>query len=609
MHLKQIQLYGILFLLCSISILLLIGILAFNGASKHNTGTVVSVNIIGCYSVDGQEAQELTEDTRIDNNALHTVTVSGHFLSPIPKDWVLMLLLDNIRVSIRINGREVYNSGLAGSTPSYSKTAGNTWESYISPGISEHDNIEIILQNVYTGTITNVFDEFLTNMSYGHGFELYETLLREKMPSIIFGFSIFVIGIIVFVLCAVAGLLKAPGMSHGMALAGVTIIGGIWIFINGGYPYVSLLFDNPLLFNAIDVLQIYIISVALVLFTLTCLENKTTKKMAKIIAEASIILLTCAILLQITGLYDLYEIQGWAVSIGFFAVLVSTVLLCYEALVLKHRQILFILLSWLPLFLSGLLEALNFYVRFMPMRAAVQYGFALSMLLQFIQLVRIIHENVNRMQTAAHLEYELLQSRMTVMLSQIQPHFLFNTLNDIRFLYRESPEQAEEVLVSFTRYLRANMDSLNQVNLVPFEQELNHLKNYVAIEKIRFGKRLNVVFEIGCMNFLLPVLTIQPLVENAIRHGVTPKREGGTVTIRTLEEACDYVIEVRDDGIGFDPSIRIEDGQTHNGIENVRMRLQSMCGGNFTITSRIGEGTISQVRIPKEKRNENTCSR
>lgn len=600
MHFKKLKSFHILIVLCLISIILLLIIFTFSG-TRQQTGKATAVSIIGYYNVDGQEKHDLSDGEKIDTNELHTVTISGHFSSDIPKDWVLMLLLDNIKASIKINGREVYSSNMKGTKLNNSKTAGNMWGFYVSPGISVNDNIKIVLKNVYTKTVTNVFDEFLTNISYGHGFELYQTLMREKIASLIAGFSIMVIGIIAFVLCFVAAVLKAPGMSRGMALSCITTIGGCWIFINGGYPYISLLFDNPLLFNAIDILEIFVISVAMVIYTFTCLENKTTKKTAKMIAKALLILLICAVIMQITGLYDLYEIQGWAIAIGSIAIFTSIVLLGYEAFVLKHRQTFIILVLWLPLFISGLMEVVNFYVRFMYKRAAVQYGFALAILLQFIQLVCIIHGNVKKMQKVARLEYELLQSRMSVMLSQIQPHFLMNTLNDIRFLYRESPKQAEEALVSFTRYLRGNMASLNQMDLIPFEQELNHIKNYVAIEKIRFGTRLNFVFDIDCTNFFLPVLTIQPLVENAIRHGVIAKREGGTVTIRTMQDTLYFSIMVQDDGAGFDQNFKKEDGEVHTGIDNVRMRLKSMCEGNLIITSRIGEGTISLVQIPKQK--------
>ena len=598
MRLKKVKPYHMLIFTCLLSIASLIYLFAVYGGNVQ-TGTVIPVRIIGRYAIDGRETEKLSEDIAIGGSTLHTVTASGRFSTGIPEGWVLMLRLDNIKISIKINGTEVYCSGDGKSIPGFTKTAGNMWGFYISPGIMETDKVEITLQNVYAGTITNVFEEFFDGLSYGHGFELYQTMIRDKMPLILFGFIILVTGMIVFMVSAVAGLLKAPGMGRSVALACVAMTGGVWISIDGGYPYVSLLFKNPLLFNAIDVLQIFVISVVLMLFTFTCLEKAAARKIAEFILEASLVLLTVAIVIQDIGLYDLYEIQDWAVIVGFSVVLASVLLLGYEALILKHRQTLIILLLWLPLFISGFLEIINYFLRFMPERTTVKFGFALSVLLQFIQLVRVIRGYTDRMKEAARIEYELLQSRMSVMLSQIQPHFLFNSLNDIRFLYRESPERAEQAMISFTRYLRGNMDSLNQIGLIPFEQELNHVQNYVAIEKMRFGNKLTVIFELGCREFLIPVLTIQPLVENAIRHGINKKQGEGTVIVRTFEDAHNYFVEICDDGPGFDPSFSNNDGRTHNGINNVHMRLQSMCGGSLDVKSRIGGGTTSLARIPK----------
>jgi two-component system LytT family sensor kinase len=600
MRLGKTPLYRILIIICLLCIIILISISAFSGYGGQ-AGTMMPVHIIGTYSVDGGEPQKLTENTEIDIKELHTVIINGHFSTDIPKDYVLMFHADNVRVSIEINGNEIYRFGGKDSTPLFSKTAGNTWGKYISPGITESDEAKITLENVYTGTVSNVFNEFMNDMSFGHGNELYETILQNKTPSMLFGFIILIIGITVLITCVVARFLKMPGMKRGIALSCLTIAGGLWIFIDGGYPYVALLFENPSLFNTIDVLQVFTIPVVFALYVYTYLENNKVKKIAEILTCISLAVLTVAVVLQITGLYDLYELQSWAVALSIGVGVFFILLLGYEAFQLKNRQSLFILLSWLPFFAAATMEITNFYFKFMPERSAIKYGFALSVLLQFIYLIRVLRSNVEKNKKTVQLEYELLQSRIAVMLSQIQPHFLFNTLNDIRFLYRESPGQAEEALVSFTRYLRGNMDSLSQTDLVPFTQELDHLKHYIAIEQIRFGERLKVVFELGCMEFFLPVLTIQPLVENAIRHGVTKKREGGTVTIHTSEDAENYNIRVYDNGVGYNAFLPKEDGQSHYGLQNVLSRLQSMCAGGLEIESRIGEGTCAWVRIPKEK--------
>ena len=106
-------------------------------------------------------------------------------------------------------------------------------------------------------------------------------------------------------------------------------------------------------------------------------------------------------------------------------------------------------------------------------------------------------------------------------------------------------------------------------------------------------------YEIETSDFFLPALSLQPLVENAVRHGVTKREEGGTIWVSTRESKEAYLVTIRDDGVGFDPARPQKDGREHVGIENVRSRLAAQCDGLLTIASRPGQGTVAQVRIPK----------
>lgn len=119
----------------------------------------------------------------------------------------------------------------------------------------------------------------------------------------------------------------------------------------------------------------------------------------------------------------------------------------------------------------------------------------------------------------------------SIMLSQIQPHFLYNSLVVIRQLCREDPRLAEETVDEFACYLRGNLDSLRLKHPISFEKEMRHTQTYLAIEQKRFGHRLKVIYKVQFKDFSLPALTLQPIVENAVRYGVTKKKEGGTVTI------------------------------------------------------------------------------
>ena len=197
------------------------------------------------------------------------------------------------------------------------------------------------------------------------------------------------------------------------------------------------------------------------------------------------------------------------------------------------------------------------------------------------------------------MELKLQESQISIMLSQIQPHFLYNTLNSIYQLCETNPMRARSMVNLFSEYLRNNLSSLEEPGLISFETELAHINTYLEIEKVRFEDTLEIEYDIKCVDFSLPVLTVQPIVENAVKHGTSKKRGGGKVIISTCEEKEYFIIEVSDTGCGFDPEKPKDDGKRHVGIENVRQRLFNMCQGTLTIESTVGEGTLATIRIPK----------
>lgn len=193
------------------------------------------------------------------------------------------------------------------------------------------------------------------------------------------------------------------------------------------------------------------------------------------------------------------------------------------------------------------------------------------------------------------------QLRMDIMLSQIQPHFLYNTLGAIQSLCKTDPATAEKAVSEFSRYLRGNMNSLSSERTIPFMQELDHTKLYLELEQLRYEDALQVSYDLGCTDFRIPTLTLQPMVENAVRHGVRGKLSGrGTVAISTKEFRDRYEITVSDDGPGFDPDRELQDGHSHIGIANVRERLHQVVGGSLRIDSAPGAGTRAVIVIPKE---------
>lgn len=234
--------------------------------------------------------------------------------------------------------------------------------------------------------------------------------------------------------------------------------------------------------------------------------------------------------------------------------------------------------------------------------------FNLMMMYFVIQMEHSV-ERAEQAKKIAEQSKDLSEKQMQIMMSQIQPHFIYNTLGSISSLCEENPIMARDVTDKFAMYLRVNMANLKKDRLIPFNDEWEHTKTYLWIEKIRFENYLNVVSDIKCTDFRLPPLSLQPIVENAVKHGITPKPEGGTVKISAYENSHCYIVTISDDGAGFDVNMPANDGKLHVGIENVRNRLEMLCNGKLNIESRIGVGTKAEIIIPKENFSDDllTC--
>ncbi len=250
------------------------------------------------------------------------------------------------------------------------------------------------------------------------------------------------------------------------------------------------------------------------------------------------------------------------------------------------KEVFFAMLSYLLFPMVGSVLLVFFYGI-----SITNISICVSAVVMFV--VGIMEQN----QSMEQKEREAYDLRTRMMLSQIRPHFIYNTLSTIKYLCRKEPDQATETIDIFAAYLRGNLDSLMAVKPIPFRKELEHTQNYLALEKRRFGERIRVSCEILEDDFLVPSLILQPLVENAVKHGITKKEEGGTIRIRSEKVEKAYYITVEDDGVGFSKETR-DDGKLHVGLENTRSRLRNICGGDMFITSTPGRGTKAVIRIP-----------
>lgn len=225
-------------------------------------------------------------------------------------------------------------------------------------------------------------------------------------------------------------------------------------------------------------------------------------------------------------------------------------------------------------------------------------GLFVLVLLMVVALIFVIKITNLRNQLVEQNNLLLESQRASMMLSQIKPHFMYNTLGAAISMIETDPKSAQHLLLQFTKYMRSNIDSLDCSDLIDFNEELSHIKAYTDIATIRTAGKIKINYEIAVSGFSLPPLTVQPLVENAVKHGIFEGSGAGVVTVATNEDQAHYIITVSDNGIGFDSKL-LSGKNGSAGIKNVAFRLQSLCGGRLEVKSAVGSGTSATIFLPK----------
>ena len=191
---------------------------------------------------------------------------------------------------------------------------------------------------------------------------------------------------------------------------------------------------------------------------------------------------------------------------------------------------------------------------------------------------------------------EIADQKVRLAVLQMRPHFIYNTMTSIYCLIEQDAPKAQQVTLDFTNYLRKNFTAIAKEETIPFTEELEHTRAYLAVEQVRFKGKLFVEFDMPYTNFRLPPLTLQPIVENAVKHGVDPDLDPLYITVRTREEKQGAEITVEDTGPGFELN---DNNEPHIALGNIRERLEMMCNGELTISEREGGGTAVTVWIPE----------
>lgn len=417
-------------------------------------------------------------------------------------------------------------------------------------------------------------------------------------------------GIIVALFCMVSGLvyaLLAYLLRAGAEVQRKVNLTGLFIAFFGLYR----LFDMPvisLLFNDHSLLITYVTLICFTWIPAVFYLSESTRREYNGLFHVIGIIFTCMgglmTVLQLLGIRDLRQnmnIMYLSMCISFVAVLADYLIRRFVTHKTSVRDR--FLIAYVLIIISILLDTMLYFMSGSTRNANIAlYVVTIYGLQSGISLTRRI---VSRNEELARQEVELADRKGALMLSQMQPHFIYNTMNTIYSLCDINIEDAKTAIHDFSGYLRHNFGSMEKYGPVPFEDELKHTRFYLSIEKLRFGDELNVVYDIEESDFDLPPISLQPVVENAVRHGIRHKTGGGTVTIRTRGTGEAYIVTVEDDGVGFDTSTLgfQEPDSEHNRIalNNVSMRIRQICGGTLNIESTPGQGTCVTMIIPLKK--------
>jgi LytS/YehU family sensor histidine kinase len=247
----------------------------------------------------------------------------------------------------------------------------------------------------------------------------------------------------------------------------------------------------------------------------------------------------------------------------------------------------------------------NNFINFLPLGYASSHVFLIIALFIFVYICFIVRTS-REAYMASEYKLQLEKLRITMLREQINPHFIFNSLTAVKSLYHQNVEWGDHAMNLFSNHLRTNVEAIDK-NLIPFEKELDNINDFVELENLKSSEPFNIIYDISCSNFYVPILSLQVYVENSIKYSKINNKDGGYIEISSYETDNEFIVEINDNGVGFDYN---KVSESSFGIKNSRERFALLMGSKVEITSSLGEGTKVKIHIDKkfmidEGNNEN----
>lgn len=463
------------------------------------------------------------------------------------------------------------------------QTTGGVW---VMLPLYESDagkEVRVVLKPLYADYQDKV-PEFLV----GDKLVIYKTVFNQVLPTILLGFVTMLVGI--FLIC-LAGYhsIKSEPVDRLYAIGLLAVSAGTWRFSYERGAYLLLEGQGVFVFT---LSVISLMGVALTMLYSVRLPEKE-KNVIHLCSAIYGMIYSVQLLLQILGVADLRQTLG----VIHITILNSAVFLFGNSIYdwkndrkdsRKHNYI------WL-VGAGVVIDLLLYY--FSDTSLGMLFTVGAILLFSLLEGIGLVNSYAEQKIAFEEMEMELTLSRTTTMMSQIRSHFVFNLLNAISGMCKYDPEKADDTVVRFARYLRNNIDIMEDDKNIPFASDLKQLEDYVELEQVRFGDKVEFYTDIETVDFMIPPLIIQPVVENAIKHGISKKKGNGTIILRTRQQGENVLITIEDDGIGFEMAEL--DKEKSVGLKNIRFRLEHLVNGTFSITSEVNVGTVVTITIPK----------
>lgn len=577
------------------------------------SATVAKVRFYGEYRIGDRQWQEITEGQHIPatkgdvtlRGNFHMLTPDGEYVGVYRGELPVAFYSNHISLTIYEGSNEPFVMDIE--NPLYGSSACcKYWTGYMLSSGSE-ESIEILIHNPHRFGNENAIDEMLSNMSLWSGIDFESDVLDSGQTQRNIGLFFVIVSLALLGSALFSALLHVPNTRIIWLLGATILSAGIYL----AYSAPGVSFWNESGAANTSILGFSMMFYMLFASGIITYFLKETKRIGYIVTIASGVSIGIYFVLPV--LTDVYFYDTWLPWVITQSVANVVLLGClikeYIASSKKERLV---HMGMALLVLAFEADAVATAIGLWEGGAISKYVFVVLFIAALFVVLRLIPGNINAATKAKELELqrsrleaeknmveaELKESRISIMLSQIQPHFIYNTLGTIERMCLKDPQKAFDLVRNFSLYLRGNFSELDSVTPIRFADEIKHVEYYVNIEKVRFPD-MSIEYDVEATEFVLPALSVQPLVENAIKHGLMRLETGGTVKIHSYETPTHFCVEVTDDGVGFDTDAPVDE-KKHVGLRNIRGRLKAMVNGALVMESTPGVGTKAIIMIPKE---------